>query len=454
MQTSKLQTIPFHTSAAAFRAGGDTPSAYLERCLAAIERLEPGIGAFVSLNIPAAKEAAAQATRRWREGRPRSPIDGMPVGIKDIIETADMPTQMGSDLYQGWRSERDAASVYALREAGAVVLGKTVTTEFAATTPRGTRNPRDPRRTPGGSSSGSAAAVAAGMIPLALGTQGIGSILRPASYCGCVGYKPTFGAINRGGSHDGLSQSTHGALAATLEDAWIVLRAIVERIGGDLGYAGLMGPAAPPAPRKPCCLALLRTRGWEQADAAARNAFAKQVDHLQSEGIETIDADTDPEIAAMEESLVPSLASSLRINTWEMRWPLNTYRSRDAGKISSLLLDRLRDAEAMSVADYRLLLVERDQAGQRWEKLAPRIDGAITLTAPDVAPIGLSSTGNPAFAVVCSYLRCPAVSLPLLAVDGLPIGLQVIGFRDRDADLLAHANWIFTTLPRVQLLDR
>ena len=344
------------------------------------------------------------------------------------------------------------SGVYALREAGAIVLGKTVTTEFAATTPRGTRNPWDSRRTPGGSSSGSAAAVAAGMIPLALGTQGIGSILRPASYCGCVGYKPTFGAINRGGSHDGLSQSTHGALSATLEDAWIVLREIVECSGGDLGYGGLRGPKEPPTPRKPRCLALLHTRGWEQADSAAKSAFAKQVDRLQSEGIKVIDADKDPGIAAMEECLEPALPSSLRINTWEMRWPLNTYRTRDAAKISPLLLDRLRDAESMTVGDYRLLLAERDRAGEQWEKLASNIDGAIALAAPGVAPIGLNSTGNAAFAVVSSYLRSPAASLPLLAVDALPISLQVIGFRDRDADLFAIALWISATLPQTDIV--
>src|SRR3954471_1788638 len=142
----------------------------------------------------------------------------MPLGIKDIIETADMPTEQGSPLFAGWRTDRDAASVAALREAGAVILGKVVTTEFAATFPRGTRNPWDLTRTPGGSSSGSAAAVACGMLPVALGTQGLGSILRPASYCGCIGFKPTFGAVNRGGSFDTVSQSAHGALAACIED--------------------------------------------------------------------------------------------------------------------------------------------------------------------------------------------------------------------------------------------
>ena len=168
------------------------------------------------------------SSARWRGGKPLSPIDGMPLGIKDIIETADMPTENGSPLFAGFRSERDAASVAALREAGGVILGKTVTTEFAATEPRGTRNPWDPARTPGGSSSGSAAAVGAGVIPVGLGTQVIGSILRPASFCGCFGFKPTIGAINRGGSYDGLSQSAHGTLAASLEEAWQVAYEIVE----------------------------------------------------------------------------------------------------------------------------------------------------------------------------------------------------------------------------------
>src|SRR5215470_12823437 len=162
-----------------------------------------------------------------------------------------LPTGMGSPLFDGWCSGRDAAAVAALREAGAVILGKTVTTEFATTEPRGTRNPWDLARTPGGSSSGSAAAVAAGLVSAALGTQVMGSIARPASYCGCVGFKPSVGAINRGGSHDELSQSCMGVLAATLEDAWQVVSEIAARAGGDPGYPGLVGPLRMPAPAKP-----------------------------------------------------------------------------------------------------------------------------------------------------------------------------------------------------------
>src|SRR5208337_58967 len=185
---------------------------------------------------------------RWRGGRPLSPIDGMPIGIKDIIETADMPTEQGSPLFVGWRTGRDAASVAALREAGAVILGKAVTTEFASTEPRGTHNPWDTKRTPGGSSSGSAAAVGCGMVPAALGTQVVGSIIRPASFCGCVGYKPSVGAINRGGSYDYFSQSCTGLLAASLEDAWAAARETAARAGGDPGFAPLLGPLATPPP--------------------------------------------------------------------------------------------------------------------------------------------------------------------------------------------------------------
>ena len=219
-RAARLRMRPFHRARHMFTVGRGSPSDLMENCLAAIAELESEIGAFVHRNEDAARAAAALSTQRWRDGKELSLIDGMPVGIKDIVETIDMPTEMGSPLYKGWRSGRDAASVAALREAGAIVLGKTVTTEFAATFPGGTRNPWDLTRTPGGSSSGSAAAVAAGMISVGLGTQVVGSIIRPASFCGCVGFKPSLGAINRGGSHDALSQSCDGALAASLEDVW------------------------------------------------------------------------------------------------------------------------------------------------------------------------------------------------------------------------------------------
>src|SRR2546429_8229155 len=304
----KLSPKPSLSATARFASGADTPRDFLERCLAEIAALDRKIGAFVNLTLEGARAAADQSTARWRAGEPRSPIDGMPIGIKDIIETADMPTENGSPLFAGFRSERDAASVAALREAGAVIVGKAVTTEFASTEPRGTRNPHDLRRTPGGSSSGSAAAVVAGMVSAALGTQVIGSTIRPASYCGCVGFKVSVGALNRGGSYDGLSQSVTGVLAMTLEDAWQVACEIASRAGGDPGYPGLFGPPSAPAPRKPRRLAFLETAGWGAASPGARAALADAPGRPKASGIDLLTPQTHAAVAAACPSPSPARA--------------------------------------------------------------------------------------------------------------------------------------------------
>src|SRR5215468_10516261 len=278
-EQTKPAMRPYHAATRTFASGSVTPRQFLEQSLELLDAWEPRVGAFVCTNLPAARATADRATERWRAGRPLSPIDGIPIGVKDVIETFDMPTQMGSPLFLGWRSEKDAASVRALRDAGAVIVGKTVTTEFAASEPRGTRNPWNTEHTPGGSSSGSAAAVAAGMVSAALGTQVIGSVLRPASFCGCYGFKPTLGALNRGGSHDNLSQSCTGMLAADLGDAWQVAREIAVRAGGDPGYPGLYGPDRAPPPHQPQRLAALDTPGWQVAEPGARQHMAETIAH-------------------------------------------------------------------------------------------------------------------------------------------------------------------------------
>ncbi len=296
------QAIPFFSVTANFAAGTDTPREFLERCLARLESFESAVGAFICHDIAAARAGADHSAARWRDGQPLSPIDGMPFGIKDIIETADMPTEQGSPLFVGWRTGRDAASVAALREAGAVILGKVVTTEFAATEPRGTRNPWDRERTPGGSSSGSAAAVACGMVPAALGTQVVGSILRPASFCGCVGFKrASAGSIAAAGTTTS-AQSCTGVLSASLEDAWLVAVNIAARAGGDPGYPGLQGPSAPPPPRRPRALAVLQTSGWDEAALEARAALQAAMARLDEAGIALADRHADPAIEAVEGS--------------------------------------------------------------------------------------------------------------------------------------------------------
>ncbi len=435
----KFSPKPYLSATPRFASGADTPRDFLERCLADLAAFEPKIGAFVNLSLDRARAAADASTTRWRAGKPLSPIDGMPVGIKDIIETIDLPTEQGSPLFVGCRTERDAASVAALREAGAVIVGKTVTTEFAATEPRGTKNPHDLRRTPGGSSSGSAAGTAAGMFSAALGTQVIGSTIRPASYCGCIGYKATVGALNRGGSYDGLSQSATGVLATTLEDTWQVAYEIAARAGGDPGYPGLFGPASAPAAKTPRRVAFLETAGWAAASPDAKAAMADALARCKAAGIEVLTRQTNVKVAAVETAIGEARPLSMRLNGWESRWPLNTYRERDASKISKIMLTRLAEAEAMTLDDYRNDLAQREKARAQYAALAAECDVCVGLSAPAAAPIGLQSTGDPNCTVHASLLGIPAISLPVLLDEGLPLGLQVTGFVNGDAETFAAA---------------
>jgi Asp-tRNA(Asn)/Glu-tRNA(Gln) amidotransferase A subunit family amidase len=433
---------PYLAAAQKFAAGKETPRLFLEQSLVLLEEWEPRIGAFVCTNLPAARAAAEASSERWRAGKPLSPIDGMPVGIKDIIETVDMPTEMGSPLFAGWRSEKDAASVRALRDAGAVILGKTVTTEFAASHPRGTRNPWNIAHTPGGSSSGSAAAVAAGIVSAAIGTQVIGSTIRPASFCGCVGYKPSVNAINREGSHDYQSQSCTGVLGASLDDVWQVAHEIVARVGGDAGTPGLQGPDKAPPAQKPRRLAVLETAGWDSAAAAAKQRLDECVTRLKSAGIEIRTRHNDDKVAALETELINAQELSHRCNGWEARWFFRTMSDRDAGKLSRTILDRTRKYEDLTLAEHRADLKERARVRAVHAELAAACDACITLAAPGGAPQGLASTGNPEFAVPASLLGVPALSLPLFEENGMPLGLQVIGYFDRDAEAFATAAWL------------
>ena len=438
----KPSSRPFLATTALFASGSATPRDFLEGCLAEMADWEPKVGAFVNFDIAAARASADAATARWRDGKPASAIDGVPMGIKDIINTADMPTEMGSALFAGWRSETDAACVSALRQAGAVILGKTVTTEFAATEPRGTRNPWNLEHTPGGSSSGSAAAVGCGMVSAVLGTQVIGSTLRPASFCGVYGYKPTVNALNREGCHDYQSQSCTGILAATLEDTWQVAWEIVTRVGGDAGTPGLMGPDKAPAPAKPKRLAFVETAGWQYAEPAAQAIMQDCLQRLKAAGIAIATRHDDPKIAALEKDLTGAHPLSNKINSWEVRWFLRGARDRDAEKLSKVMQTRLHESEALTLADYRAALAERARIRALHADLAASFDGCVTLAATGPAPEGLQSTGNSQFGIPSSLLGVPALSLPLYQIDGMPLGLQVIGFADQDAPTFAISAWL------------
>ena len=274
----------------------------------------------------------------------------------------------------------------------------------------------------------------------------IGSTLRPASFCGCYGFKPTIGAINRGGSYDGLSQSCTGTLAASLAEAWQVAYEIVKRAGGDPGFPGLYGPPHPPEAIKPRRLALLQTDGWAEASPTAKEALEDALERLRSAGVTILSRDDAKEIAAAESAVHDARDLSFDINAWESRWPINSYSRRDASKLSKAMRDRLVQAEAMTIDNYRAILKERDIRRDIYAGLAGEFDACITLTATGAAPVGLGSTGNPVFVVPASMLGIPAITLPVLSDGGLPLGLQLMGFADQDAALFSYAAGVLALL--------
>ena len=445
MATETPTKRSYRAAVASFEDGTSSPRDFLEDCFAAIDKLEPDIGAFVATNIDGARKAADEASARWKSGKTLSLIDGMPLCIKDIMETADMPTEQGSDLFVGWQGTRDCAAVAALHEGGAVILAKAVTTEFAAQPARGTRNPWDLTRTPGGSSSGTAAAVACGMVPGGLGTQGLGSTIRPASFCGVFAFKPSFGGINRGGSFDTISQSSTSTFAATLEETWQIARAITSRVGGDPGYPGVSGPMDAPAPQTPRRVALLYTAGWERTVDDAKQALKDVRARLESAGIEVVEGRRDDRVAKVEDAISGGVELSRGLNNWDFRWPLNTYaRDMDRDGLSQQALERLAAAEAMTHEEYQVLVRKRQGVRDIYNALKGDVEVCVTLSAPGPAPVGLDWTGDPVFAVPSSVLGTPSISLPVLEAGGLPLGLQVMGFANEDAAAMSAARVVLT----------
>ena len=342
--------------------------------------------AWVCLNEAGARAAADSSTTRWRAGAPLSPIDGMPIGIKDLIETRDMPTRMGSSLFKDNHPKRDSALVQALRQAGAVVLGKTVTTELGMSHPGPTTNPFDPARTPGGSSSGSAAAIGARMVPAAIGTQVVGSVIRLASFCANWALKPTRGALNRG-ERQGLSHSTVGVHAGTAEDMWLVAAEIAKRAGGDPGYPGLFGPAAPPEARKPARLAVLHGEGWPRTDESTKAAFGRVLATLEAAGVTLIRPGENRLIDALEDALGDAMALSNAMCAFEMRWTVENLVALDPEGVSDSLKARLALGRSITTDDDRDLLRGRTEARARLAAVAPVVEGFIAPAGCRPAPL-------------------------------------------------------------------
>ena len=418
----------------------------VEACLARIEALEPEIQAWAWLDGANALEQARALDARRLSGRPTGPLHGLPVGIKDIIDTARVPTANGTPVDEGRVPTRDAAVVTRLRAAGAVIMGKTVSTELAYMHPGKTRNPHDPARTPGGSSSGSAAAVAAGMVPLAVGTQTGGSVIRPAAFCGVVGFKPTFGAIGRTGV---LTQSpsldTVGVFARDPADAALIADALFGHDPDDAATAPapsarLLETALSPPPVTPT-LAFVRPPGWDEAEAETRDALGELVALL---GERCFEADLP---TAFDEAA----EIRRRINFAEMAKNYYGHERRGRDAMSAVLREAMDEGKTVLARDYLAALDWPVVYNAGLESILERCDAIICPAAPGPAPTGLESTGDAIFNGLWTLCGTPAVTLPLLeSGDGMPMGVQLVGRRGDDARLLRTARWLMERVDAAQ----
>ncbi len=435
--------VPFSAARGDLAEGRDSPRALLERCIQTIEGRDASVQAFVVTDLPAARAAADAATARWKESRPLSPVDGMPIGIKDIIETRDLPTAMNNPIYHGWDARRDAACVLALRHAGAVFVGKTVTAEFACGESGPTTNPHDAARTPGGSSRGSAAAVGAGMVSAALATQTQASTIRPASYCGAYGFKPSLHALHIGGINPLAPTQDHlGIIAASLADAWAVARVISGGVGGMPPHPGLQGPMELPEPRRPGAVIGLRTRGWSETDDESKAAYDDALARLGAAGVTILTPENDPDADALETELADANEVSMDIFAYEIAWPLRAYLGQGEERVGTRIRELIEHGGRMSRADYQRALGRRDALRTRVNACASRVDGFVALASSGPAIEGHAYSGSRSYALPWTMVAGPSLSLPLLSAADLPLGLQVMGYRDRDAEAVAVAAWI------------
>jgi Asp-tRNA(Asn)/Glu-tRNA(Gln) amidotransferase A subunit family amidase len=408
-------------------------------CLERIRQLEPTVQAWQFLDEEHALAQARAADEYRRSGEPIGPLQGVPVGIKDIIDTGDMPTENGTVLHKGRTPRHDAAVVAMLRAAGAVIMGKTVTTECAYFNPGKTRNPHNPEHTPGGSSSGSAAAVGAQMVPLALGSQTAGSVIRPAAFCGVYGFKPTHGLIPRTGVLQLSRTLDHiGLFARSIDDLALLGETLV---GYDEGDPDTRPRARPPLsqvaneePPIPPTLAFIKTPHWERVDADAKEAYGELVEAL-GERIEEVE-------------LFPSAAAAWdwqrTIMEAEMAANLEPLWLAGKDKLSERLRALMERGREIRAIDHQRVLNRLPAVRESFDELfLERYDAILTPPALGTAPKGLGATGDPVFCVLWTLLGMPAVTLPLMrGANGLPLGVQLVGRRNFDARLLRTARWL------------
>jgi Asp-tRNA(Asn)/Glu-tRNA(Gln) amidotransferase A subunit family amidase len=371
--------------------------------------------------------AIGQARARDR-GPVLGPLHGVPIGVKDMTDTYDMPTSYGSPIYAGHRPAADAVPVALARSAGAVILGKTVTTEFAFRHPGPTRNPHDPERTPGGSSSGSAAAVADFQVPAATGTQSGGSIIRPAAYCGVIGFKPTFDEISTQGTKQlAWSLDTVGLFARFIDDIALCESVMAGRAPVAVDASHIHAPR----------IGLCRTSVWQEADDAERSAVETAARRLSAEGARVIDVELPPEARDIQEI-------HRRIIGFEMKLALSDERTRNADKLSAEIREEgLAMGSSIAFEEYQRCRRDAEFARRALDALFDQFDTLITPSAVGEASLGLESTGSAVFSNAWSILHGPCIALPTgNGPNGLPIGVQLVGKRCEDRRLLNISEWV------------
>jgi Asp-tRNA(Asn)/Glu-tRNA(Gln) amidotransferase A subunit family amidase len=419
--SSAIHQMSALEAARAILEGRLTAEVLTAACLERIAARDSELAAWAHVDADASLAQARALDRQPARG----PLHGVPVGVKDIFDTADMPTEYNSAIYRGHRPRADAAAVTLLRQAGCVILGKTVTAEFANLHPPATRNPRNPAHTPGGSSSGSAAAVADRMVPLALGTQTAGSVIRPAAFCGVIGLKPSFGSINRAGVKPvSDTLDTIGLFSNTVEDAALALNVLSGRPVPDF-------TSSIAAPR----IGFARTSRWDDSDAATHTALESAATRLAGAGADVRDA----KLPAAAEAFFEAL--SLIMN-FEAARALAWERSNHREAISATLLSRLDEGWAMPREHYDNARRTARDARRQFADLMRGFDLLLTPSARGEAPLGLASTGDSLFNRIWTLLGVPCITLPCgSGPNGLPLGIQLVAAIEQDTALLAHAQW-------------
>ena len=410
-------------------AGGEiTAEAVIKDCLVRIKARENVVHAWAFLDPERALGEARAIDGRADKG----PLAGVPVGVKDIIDTADMPTEMGSSIYRGHRPGTDASCVAMLRAAGAVILGKTVTCEFAGPVARETTNPHNPAHTPGGSSSGSAAAVADMMCAAAFGTQTGGSVIRPSAYCGIVGFKPSFGAINRTGiKFAAESLDTIGLHTRTIDDVELLLHVLAAR---------------KPAPRRaddaPRRIGVCRTYMWDDGEPETRTVIEDAASRLAAAGCDMRDVALPADFADLSQAREV-------VNDYERARAMADEWNRHRGEISERMRRSIANGLGIPFDDYAAARRAIESCASRLDSVFEGLDALLTPSAHGVAPEGLEQTGHHGFQSIWTMVRTPAITLPThAAANGLPIGIQLVGRPGDDSDLLATARWVMDRLGR------